>query len=168
MTNRETQIIAEKGKQELFIVREFDAPCDRVFHAFTDQGMLSKFFAPTGTTMHFNHFDYKTRGSYSWCHKDQKGNVLCTFEGVIHEVHAPERIVQTSEFMELPERGHVVMERMDFEALPDNRTKLTIHDVCLSVADRDAMVDSGMDRGLIDIFNQLDALLDKKAQQAVK
>ena len=168
MANKETKITAEKGKQELFIVREFDAPRDRVFHAFTDQNMLSQFFAPFGNTMHFNHFDYKTHGSYSWCNKDPKGKILCTFEGVVHEVHAPERIVQTSEFMELPERGHVVMERMDFEVLPGNRTKLVIHDVCLSVADRDAMVDSGMDRGLVDIFNQLDAILEKKSHQAVR
>jgi uncharacterized protein YndB with AHSA1/START domain len=167
MANNETKITAEKGKQELFIEREFDAPRDRVFHAFTDQTMLSQFFAPFGNTMHVNHFDYKTRGSYSWCNKDPKGKILCTFEGVVHEVHAPERIVQTSEFMELPERGHVVMEHMQFDVLPGNRTRLIIHDVCLSVADRDAMVDSGMERGLVDIFNQLDAVLEMKAHQTV-
>jgi uncharacterized protein YndB with AHSA1/START domain len=165
MENHEMKFIAEKGKQELFIIREFDAPRDRVFNAFTNQDMLSKFFAPFGNTMHFNHFDYRTNGNYSWSNKDAKGNTLCTFAGTVHEVHAPERIIQTSEFMELPERGHVVMERMDFEALPGNRTKLVIHDVCLSVADRDAMVDSGMDRGLIDIFNQLDSIFSKEEHQ---
>lgn len=167
MENKETKIIAEKGKQELFIIREFDAPRERVFHAFTHQEMLEQFFAPFGNTMHFNFFDYRTHGSYSWCNKDPKGNILCTFAGVVHELHAPERIILTSEFMEIPERGHVVMERMDFEVLPGNRTKLIIHDVCLSVEDRDAMVNSGMDRGLIDIFNQLDAILHKNANQPV-
>ncbi|MBS1776282.1 MAG: ATPase, partial [Bacteroidetes bacterium] len=61
-------------------------------------------------------------------------------------------------FMELPERGHVVLEAMLFEELPNNRTKLTIHDVCFSVEDRDAMVKSGMESGLIEIFKQLDNL----------
>lgn len=163
----ETKIVAEKGKQELFITREFDAPRERVFDAFVNRDMISQFFAPFGNTMHINHFDYKNRGSYSWCNKDSQGKILCTFEGVVHEVHAPERIIHTSEFMEIPERGHVVMERMDFQELPGNRTKLVIHDVCMSVQDRDAMVDSGMDRGLIDIFNQLDGLLAKKAHQPV-
>ena len=167
MANHETKITAEKGKQELFIVREFDAPRERVFHAFTDEKMLSQFFAPFGNTMHFNYFDYKSKGSYSWCNKDPKGKILCTFAGVVHELVAPERIVQTSEFMELPERGHVVMERMDFEVLPNNRTRLVIHDVCMSVADRDAMIDSGMERGLVDVFNQLDALLEKKVREKV-
>lgn len=36
-----TKITAETGKQELFIIREFDAPRERVFQAFTDPNRLS-------------------------------------------------------------------------------------------------------------------------------
>ena len=157
--NNNTQIIAEEGKQELFIIREFDAPKELVFKAFTDPDILVQFFAPFGNTMHFNHHDYQNHGSYSWCNKDASGNVLCTFSGTIHEISAPDRVIQTSEFMELPERGHVVLEAMKFEALPGDRTKLVIHDVCFSVADRDAMIQSGMEHGLVAIFNQLDELI---------
>ena len=155
----QSKVTAEPGKQELFIEREFDAPRELVFKAFTDPAILVKFFAPFGNTMHFNHHNYKSGGSYSWCNKDSAGKVLCTFSGMIHELQKPERIIQTSEFMELPERGHVVMEAMLFTELPGNRTKLVIHDVCFSVADRDAMVESGMEKGLVDIFNQLDTLI---------
>jgi uncharacterized protein YndB with AHSA1/START domain len=156
-----TQVIAETGKQELFIIREFDAPRELVFKAFSTPETLIKFFAPFGNTMHFIHHDYKTGGSYSWCNKDKSGKVLCTFTGVIHEMEAPKRIILTSEFMELPERGHVVMEAMLFEELPNGRTKLTIHDVCFSVADRNAMVESGMEGGLVNIFAQLDELINQ-------
>jgi uncharacterized protein YndB with AHSA1/START domain len=161
-TNSKTKIIAEQNKQELFIIREFDAPRDLVFKAFSKPEILVTFFAPFGNTMHFNSHDYKTGGTYSWCNKDQSGKVLCTFNGVIHELEAPLRIIQTSEYMEAPERGHAVMEAMLFEELSNERTKLTIHDVCFSVADRDAMVESGMENGLIDIFNKLDELIEKK------
>lgn len=157
--NNNTQVIAEEGKQELFIIREFDAPRESVFKAFTDPEILIKFFAPFGNTMHFNHHDYRSGGSYSWCNKDGSGKILCTFSGVIHEMTAPLRLIQTAEFMELPERGHVVLEAMLFEELPKGRTKLTIHDVCFSVADRNAMVESGMEKGLVAIFNQLDELI---------
>jgi uncharacterized protein YndB with AHSA1/START domain len=159
MGNNKTTIIAEPGKQELFIIREFDASRDLVFKAFSDPETLVKFFAPFGNTMHFNYHDYKNGGSYSWCNKDTSGKTLCTFNGVIHEISAPYRIIQTSEFMELPERGHAVMEAMIFDELPDGRTKLTIHDVCFTVADRNAMVESGMENGLVTIFNQLDVLI---------
>lgn len=159
MTSKRSQVIADKGKQELFIIREFDAPRERVFHAFTDPDTMLKFMAPFGNTMHFYYADYTTNGKYSWCNKDSSGKILCTFNGVVHEALAPERIILTSEFMELPERGHAVLERMLFEELPGNRTKLTIHDICISVEDRDAMIASGMAKGLDDIFAHLDDLL---------
>lgn len=158
-TNNKTQVIAETGKQELFIIREFEAPRELVFKAFSTPEILEKFYAPFGNKMVFNHHNYKTGGSYSWCIKDQQGNILCTFNGAIHEIESPVRIIHTSEFMELPERGHVVMEAMLFEELPNNRTKLTIHDVCFSVEDRDAMIKSGMESGLVEIFKQLDNLI---------
>lgn len=164
MQNNKTQVIAKENTQELFIIREFDAPRELVFKAFTEPEILVKFFAPFGNTMHFNHHDYRNGGSYSWCNKDASGKILCTFSGVIHELTAPLRVVQTSEFMELPERGHVVMEAMLFEELPKGRTKLTIHDVCFSVADRNAMVESGMEKGLVAIFDQLDDLIKKGIQ----
>ncbi|RFS16904.1 SRPBCC domain-containing protein [Emticicia sp. C21] len=160
ITHNNTKVIAEPGKQELFIIREFKAPREKVFKAFTDPEMLVKFYAPFGNTMHFNHHDYRTGGSYSWNNKNADGQILCTFAGTIHELTAPERVIQTSEFMELPERGHAVMEAMLFEEMENGGTKLTIHDVCFSVADRDAMINSGMEKGLIDIFNQLDELLN--------
>ena len=153
-----TQIIAEQNKQELFIIREFDIPRQRVFQAFTDPEILVQFFAPFDYTMHFNYHDYRTRGSYSWCNKSKEGKTLCTFSGVIHEISAPERIVMTSEFMELPERGNVLLEIFRFEELLNDRTKLTIHEICPSVATRDAMISNGMEKGLVDIFNRLDKL----------
>jgi hypothetical protein len=61
--------------------------------------------------------------------------------------------------MELPERGNVVLEVIKFEELPDNKTKMIIHEVCPSVATRNAMIESGMEMGLVDIFNKLDKLL---------
>ena len=154
-----TKVIAEKDKQDLLIIREFDAPRELVFNAFTTPELLVQFFAPYNTTMYFHYHDYATGGKYSWYHKDQAGTTVCTFNGVIHEIAPPHRLIQTAELMELPERGHVVMEALLFDELPGDRTKLTIHDVCFSVADRDAMVASGMEGGLVAIFNHLDDFL---------
>jgi uncharacterized protein YndB with AHSA1/START domain len=155
-----TQVIAEKDKQELFIIREVDIPRDSVFQAFTDPEILVQFFAPFENTMHFNYHDYRTGGNYSWCNKNKEGKTLCTFSGVIHELSSPERIIQTSEFMELPERGNAILEIIKFEEVSNNRTKITIHDICPSVATRDAMINSGMEKGLVEIFKKLDKLFN--------
>jgi uncharacterized protein YndB with AHSA1/START domain len=154
------QIVAEKGKQECFIIREFDASRELVFRAFSDPEIFVQFWGPDNTVMKLDYYDFRSGGAYRYMVYNNKGIELCAFSGMIHEVSASERVIQTSEFENLPERGHVVLEALLFEALPGNRTKLTIHDVCMSVADRDAMISSGMETGLSEGFKRLDKILD--------
>ncbi|HEY9001169.1 MAG TPA: SRPBCC domain-containing protein [Mucilaginibacter sp.] len=156
--NPETQIIAEPGAQELFIIREFDAPRKNVFKAFSDPDILCQFYAPFDLTLVFNSQDYRSGGHYNWsCKRGDK--IVCTFSGVIHELTTPLRIIQTGEYMDLPERGNVVLEILTFDELSDNRTKLTMHQICPTTTVRDAIVKSGMDSGVRDMFIKLDRLL---------
>ncbi len=160
-TNLQTQVIAEEGKQELFIIREFNATRELVFKAFSHAEFLEQFFAPNNRMTKYEYCNYRNNGSYKYSTSDNNGKVLCTFKGVVHEAAASERIIQTSELEGLPIKGHVVLEKMTFESLPNNRTKLTIHDVCMSVSDRDMIIKSGMEGGVKEIFNQLDNLLQQ-------
>jgi uncharacterized protein YndB with AHSA1/START domain len=83
------------------------------------------------------------------------------FRGVMHEVNPPERLIRTFEYLNLPERGHVVLETLRLETLPGNRTRLTIQSVFLSVSDRDGMVAAGMENGVTESHQLLDELLAK-------
>ena len=83
------------------------------------------------------------------------------FHGMHHEVLAPERIISTFEFEGLPEKGHVILGTAIFEAMPGDRTKLTSQSVFQSVADRDGMLGSGMERGVNDGYDRLDELLEE-------
>ena len=159
-TKNQTEIIAEKGKQELFITREFNAPRELVFKAFTDPKLLVQWLGPRNLTMEIEKLDNRTGGSYRFLHCNATGNTF-SFNGVIHEVAEPERIIRTFEFEGLPERGHVSLETATFESLEGERTKLTIQSVFKSVADRDGMVESGMERGVVDSHNRLDELFEK-------
>lgn len=154
-----TEIRAEKGKQELFIVREFDASRKDVFRAFSDPEIFKMFWGPEETLLKIDRYDFKQGGFYRYSNCDKAGNELCAYHGVVHEVTAPERFIQTSEFENLPERGHVVLETFLFEELKGGQTRLTIHEVCKSVADRDAMLASNMESGIMESFQRLDALL---------
>ena len=156
----QTKVVAEAGKQELFIYREFDAPREVVFKAFADPKLLIQWVGPKGMKMKIEKYAMSSGGSYRYIHTDEKGNEYA-FNGVVHEVTAPERVMQTFEFEGLPERGHVTLDTSTFESLPNNRTKLTIHSVFRSVADRDGMVASGMERGVREGFEKLDELLEK-------
>src|SRR5713226_1827717 len=97
---------------------------------------------------------------WRYTHTDEKGNAF-GFHGVNHEVLAPERLIDTFEFEGMPEKGHVSLETAQFEELPEGRTKLTILVVFQSVADRDGMVASGMEWGIVESYQRLDELLEK-------
>jgi uncharacterized protein YndB with AHSA1/START domain len=105
-------------------------------------------------------FEPKSGGRWRYTHKDNDDNEY-GFHGVNHEVTAPERLIGTFEFEGLPEAGHVALETARFEALPGDRSRITIQSVFQSVSDRDGMIQSGMERGVVDSHERLDELLEK-------
>ena len=158
MAKNQTTITAEPGKQEVIITREFDAPRELVFKAYTDPKIIVKWLGPCDMTMTINKWESKSGGSWEYTHADKNGNKF-SFHGVCHELSAPERIIQTFEFDGLPEKGHVAMETARFESLPGNRTRVITQSVFQSVADRDGMVQAGMEYGVRDSHEKLDELL---------
>ena len=156
----QTKIIAEPGKQELFIIREFDAPRHLVFRACSEPELMVQWLGPRGLTMTVDKFDCRSNGHYRYMHTDPNGNAY-GFHGVFHEVTAPQRTIQTFEFEGLPEKGHTSLETARFEELPGGRTRITIQSVFQSVADRDGMIQSGMERGVREGHERLDELLAK-------
>jgi len=162
-TKNATSIKAEPGKQEIIITREFDAPREIVFKAFTDPKLVVQWLGPRDLTMTIDTYNMKNNGFYRYIHT--RGAHSFGFHGVVHEVSFPERIIQTFEFEGLPEKGHVALETALLEAMPGGRTKLTLQSVFQSVADRDGMLQSGMERGVNDSHERLDELFAKGAVQ---
>lgn len=159
-TVNETKLIAEPGSQMLKVEREFDAPRELVFEAFTDVELFQQWMGPRRLELRVEKFEPYEGGSYRYVNIDENGNEYA-FCGVCHEATAPERIIQTFEFLGLPERGHVSLETATFVELPEGRTKLLLESVFRSVADRDGMLKSGMEEGMNDSYDRLAELLEK-------
>ncbi len=158
-----TRVTVEPGHLDLFITREFDAPRDVVFKAFTDPEIYVQWVGPRDLTTTMDVFEPVSGGRWRFTQKDKQGNVF-GFHGVNHEVLAPERIIGTFEFEGLPESGHVILETSRFEELPGGRTRVTTQSVFQSVADRDGMVASGMEYGVREGHERLDEIFS--AQRA--
>lgn len=154
-----TKIVAEPGKQEIVITREFDAPPELVFKAHTDPKLFAQWIGPRGLTTTLKTFEPVSGGQWRFIQKDKDGNEF-GFHGVFHEV-SPQRVIQTFEYEGMPERGHVTLDTTKLEALPNGRTRLTAQSVFQSVADRDGMVEAGMERGVKEGYERLDELLEK-------
>jgi uncharacterized protein YndB with AHSA1/START domain len=158
-SKNKTLVTAEPGVQELFITREFDAPRELVYKAHIDPKLYVQWLGPHGYEMILETFEPVSGGKYRYIHKDKDGNEY-GFHGTFHEM-SEELMIQTFEFEGLPERGHVVLDTMKLEELPDNRTRVTIQSVYQSVEDRDGMIQSGMEKGVREGYERLDDILAK-------
>jgi uncharacterized protein YndB with AHSA1/START domain len=162
MAKNKTTITAEPGKQDITIIREFDAPRELVWKAYTDPKLYVQWVGPRNLEMVLEKFEPVTGGSYRYIHKDKDGSYA--FNGVNHLVRTPDLIISTFEFEGLPERGHVALETAKFEVLPGGRTRFTGHSVFQSQADRDGMIASGMEFGVTEGHERLDELLERESK----
>jgi uncharacterized protein YndB with AHSA1/START domain len=159
MSKNKTTITVEPNRLDLYVTREFDAPIELVFKAHTDPELFVQWIGPRGLTTKLEAFEPVSGGKWHFTQKDEEGNEF-GFHGVFHEV-SPTRVIQTFEFDGMPEAGHVTLETLTLEALPNNRTRLTTQSVFQSVSDRDGMVQSGMEHGVVEGYERLDDILAK-------
>lgn len=156
-STHETQIIAETDVPLVRIIREFDAPPEKVFRAHSDPGLFAQWTGPNGYQVRIDHFDCRTGGSYRYVMAGDgfEGG----FRGCFHEVRPAEVIVQTFTFEGLPDG--VALERIVFEDLGDGRTRLTSTSLVDSFEGRDAFLASGMEVGVREGYARLDDLLNR-------
>jgi uncharacterized protein YndB with AHSA1/START domain len=150
-----TQITAEPGVPQIVITREFDAPRELLFRAHVDPEMLVRWVGPRNLTMTIDHMDVRDGGTWRFVHRDAEGNEY-GFRGVFHGDPSPDSTVRTFEYEGAP--GHVSLETLTFEER-GGKTLLRANAVYQSVADRDAMIASGMEHGVEDGFARLDELI---------
>jgi uncharacterized protein YndB with AHSA1/START domain len=104
-------------------------------------------------------WDARTGGSWSYvvAGTSERGvGGEWAFHGSFHEVTASTRIVQTFEFEGDP--GQPTLEVLEFEDLPDGRSRIAGLSIFLSVEARDEML-GGMDSGMDENFDRLEQLL---------
>ncbi len=150
-----TQIDAPAGVPFLDISREFEAPRDLVFRAYTDPELLIQWLGPRRYTMTIDKYEPRDGGQWRYIHSDDAGNSFA-FHGVFHGDQTPDGMLQTFEFEGAP--GHVSLESLSLEER-GGKTVVRNHAVYQSVEARDAMVESGMEEGMNDGFARLDELL---------
>ncbi len=154
-----TQIIAEPGLPYIEITREFNAPRELLFRAFTDPELLVQWLGPRRLSMTIDRLEVRDGGTWRFIHREADGTEY-GFHGVFHGTPSPDGIVRTFEFEGAP--GHVSLETATFEE-HGSRTLLRTNAVYQSVEDRDAMVQSGMEDGVNDSMERLDELIARLA-----
>jgi uncharacterized protein YndB with AHSA1/START domain len=156
MTSSARTKVTLPSDKEILITREFDAPRDLVFNAMTDPNLIPRWWGPRNQTTTVDRMDVRPGGKWRFVMGAPDGT-KSGFRGEYREVVAPERIVQTFEWE--PMAGHISVETATLTDLPDGRTLLTNRSVFSSKADRDGMVESGMEGGLRETYDRFDEVL---------
>jgi len=154
-----TTSITTPSDTEIRIERTFDAPRELVWEAFTDPDLLPEWLGPRRMTMTVDELDVRPGGSYRFTHRDSEGNEFVFF-GEFREVEEPELIVRTFGWEGMP--GKISVERAEFEELDGGRTRIVVTSSFDSKEDRDGMLQSGMESGVLDSHERLDELFARR------
>lgn len=149
------KLIAEPGSHAILVTRDFDAPRELVFRAYTDPTLIPQWWGPRSVTTSVDQMDVRKGGIWRFVQRDADGNAFA-FNGVYHEILKPERIVHTFEFEAMA--GHVLLETVTFE---DRGGKTTVNDLLVfqSVEARNGMIQSGMETGTAESWDRFEELL---------
>jgi uncharacterized protein YndB with AHSA1/START domain len=153
-TTAETTKVTTPSDRAIRIERIFDAPRDRVWRAFTDRELLSRWWG-RGHKVDIERLDVQPGGHWRFVEHGPEG--LSGFEGRFREVKEPERIVETFDWDGMP--GYVSVQAADFEDLGDGRTKFVADVQFLTKEERDGMLGSGMAEGMNESYSALDDVL---------
>jgi Uncharacterized conserved protein len=160
MSTNRTEIVADERVPTIKIIREFDAPRERVFRAWTDPELYAQWVGPRSVTTKVTKWTARTGGEWAFTNLVD-GQEVASFFGSFHEVRAPERLVWTFTWEGAPDG--VSLETMTFEELPGGRTRVTGLSVVESFETREQILASGMEVGVVEGYEKLDELLARSA-----
>jgi uncharacterized protein YndB with AHSA1/START domain len=156
---RKTKITAEDGKQEIMITREFDLPLELLFKAHAEPEIVEQWMSNEFTTTKLLKLESKKHGGWQLESKDAKGNVVFRANGVIHEFVPNRQITRTFEMENTP--FGVQLEIYEFVQLTDNTSKLNMHVIYESVAQRDQVLKLPFAQGINMAHNRLQEIVSK-------
>ncbi|MGH3877599.1 MAG: SRPBCC family protein [Actinophytocola sp.] len=155
-TTPETRIESDPTVPVIRIVREFDAPPERVYRAFTDPDLFVRWLGPTSSSIRLDRWDPVSGGAYKYTVLQGSDEVVA-FWGSFHELRSPDRLVQTQSMVGLDDAA--ILNTLTFEELPGGRTRLTDLTLVDSFEGRDMILASGMESGVVEGYKKLDELL---------
>ena len=150
--------VERASERELILRRTFRARPRTVFDAMTKPELLRRWWAPRslGVVLISCEADVRVGGSYRWVF-GRPGETPMAFSGVYKEVVPGVRLVYTQIFEPMPAAGEGLITAV-FEEV-EGGTRLTQSELYPSKEVLDGAIASGMERGMRETLEQLEALL---------
>ncbi len=166
--------MTNQNKDEVKIIRTFDAPRELVWKAWTEPETFKRWWGPEGFTAPAAKIDLRVGGKFHGSMKSPEGQEIWS-TGTYREIKAPERLVMTDSFAD--EHGNVVPashygmgEGFPLEMLVtvtfeerDGKTRLILQHS--GVSDLPDEHRSGMEQGWSQSFDKLDKVLQSEKEK---
>jgi uncharacterized protein YndB with AHSA1/START domain len=157
MTKNETKLELSTD-QEIRISRTIDGPARIVFEAWTKPEFLKRWWAPKsrGVTLVGCEADLKVGGGYRYIMRRENGQEMA-FSGQYKEFSPHSRLVYTNVFEPMRAMGEAVV-TVTFDE-DGERTHVTAVERYPSKEVRDGVLATGMEKGMRETLDQLEALV---------
>ena len=150
--------ISTPTEREIEVERDFNAPCQPVFDAFTKPELVRRWLlGPDGWTMPVCEIDLRVGGAYRYVWRKEATGTVMGMGGVFREVVRPARLVATEKFDDAWYPGEAVDTTLFEEKGGITRVRLTV--LYESKEARDTATRSGMEQGMAAGYNRLEQVL---------
>jgi uncharacterized protein YndB with AHSA1/START domain len=142
-----TAVVELPTDEQILITREFDAPKELVYKAWTTPELVKRWWSGQMGEVTLAEIDLRVGGAWRYVMVAGEGFEVA-FHGEYREIVPNERIVST-EIYEIPDQGDSppTLNTATFTEV-DGRTTLEILVQCPSKELRDTIIDSGMESGM--------------------
>lgn len=151
-----------QGDTEIMIRRQFNAPPDIVFRAWTDPELVKLWWAPQGLGVSIVSCDADLRvgGRYRYVLRNPDGETMA-FSGEYREIEPAQRLVYTQVLELMSDAGEALIEVTFSEV--GGLTSVVSLETYPSAEVRHIVVASGMEEGMRETMDQLDTLVSSLA-----
>ena len=158
MKNTGNLKLTTQGDREMVMTRAIDAPRRLVFGAFTKPELVKRWLlGPPGWSMPICEIDLRVGGVYRYVWRRDSDGSEMGMGGVYREIVSPERLVATEKFDQAWYPGESVSTTVFVEQ--GGKTTITQTVLYQSREARDAVLKSGMERGVAASYDRLAELV---------
>jgi uncharacterized protein YndB with AHSA1/START domain len=158
MTSSGSALVTLPTDEQILITREFDAPRELVFKAFTTPELVERWWHAKRGEIKSIEIDLREGGRWRYL-MVAEGGFEVGFHGEYREIVPNERVVYTEVFEGLPEgldpEEEAALCTLTLEEA-DGRTAMTLLVEHRNKEGRDAHIESGMEAGMQDAFDLLE------------
>jgi uncharacterized protein YndB with AHSA1/START domain len=157
VANSDTFKVSTPSDREIRMTRLFDAPRQLVFDAMTQPQHVRRWWGclSEGHSVTTCEIDLRVGGAWKFVHRGPDGEYPA-FYGVYKEIDAPGRLVYTEIFEPYPDGESLVTQILTEE---NGKTRLDITARYESLAVRDMVLKTGMEKGAAISYDRLEDLV---------